>query len=194
MGKKSGFIQRKGSYKSPKNDPTEEITALKTEVKAREKLLKEAEEKMKKIEEKMKKTEEKMKKTEEKLKKSEERMNKTEEKMKKKEEKMNKTEERMKKTEEKMKKTEEKLKKSEEKLKEKKTENLFLEEEIEDLKAEKIAQLTPNPKAFQNDESSFEHFFMNKILFKKLIHQVLTFYQFRLRNQFLNLDHMNYHI
>ena len=57
MGKKSGFIKRKGSYKDkiPIKDPTEEISQLKTEVKAREELLKETEEKLKKAEEKLKK-------------------------------------------------------------------------------------------------------------------------------------------
>ena len=61
-------------------------------------------------------------------------------------------------------------------MKEKKTENLLLTEEIKDMKDDKESRLTPNPKPFSNDEPSYEHFFMNKKLFKKLIRQVLTFY------------------
>ena len=74
----------------------------------------------------------------------------------------------------KLKEKEDKLNEIEEKLKKLKEENLLLTEEIKDLKDQKETLLTPNPK-IPKDEESYEHFFMNKNLFERLIRQVLTF-------------------
>ena len=144
-----GFTKKKYAHKKPQNDPTEEINKLKMEMKAKEELLKAAEEKLADQEKKLKKNE--------KLK-----------------ENLKEMEEKMKFKGAKLKEKDIKLKEFEEKLKKKKSENLLLTEEIKDLKDESKSRLTPNPKSFSNDESPFEHFFMNEKLFKKLIRQVLT--------------------
>ena len=123
-----GFIKRKGSYKKPKTDSTEEIENLKSELEDKKELLKAAEEKLVGYEKKGLKLKEK----------------------------------------------DDKLKEVEEKMKKLKNENLSLTEEIKDLKIQKESLLTPNPK-IPKDEESFEHFFMNKNLFERLIRQVLTF-------------------
>ena len=145
-----GFIKRKGSYKKPETDSAE-IVKLKSELKDKEGLLKAAEEKLKgheKIEEKLKELKKKVRVLE--------------------------TEEKLKVKGLKLKEKNDKLSEVEEKMKKLKKENLLLTEEIKDLKDQKETLLTPNPK-IPKDEESYEHFFMNKNLFERLIRQVLTF-------------------
>ena len=148
---KKGLYRKKGYSKSPETDPGEEIVTLKAELRAKEELLKVTEAKLidkEKIEEKLKDLKKKNAILE--------------------------AEEKMKVKALKLKEKDNKLKEIEEKMKKLKKENLLLTEEIKDLKDQKEALLTPNPKT-PKDEPSFEHFFMNKNLFEKLIRQVLTF-------------------